>query len=433
VAHDDAPETGEGTAPFALAQNPAPNPVSGQAYSNDKSELVQQIMTTFRSVLPSNYVSQTNGPWYSLQFQAMAEQLAEIQIRTTEIYKDSLFDFTRTDFLWQVLGSLVFPDTSSIPSIDGDKAYREFLHKMVLLLLEGATKASMEGGLEALDPNVVATITERYLESPPRDENGAFTIDDQFFVDIFIDGFPVDPFVLQKNADLVLSALKPAHVLYGYSNLFRDAFDKIADDTGGLSLDLESYYYDDLRKWCLGAQSVTGTGETLSLRTLFTDPDVSFASVRPGLGCVLVIGSGTNAGRYRVTGTRALLSGADSTPRSYTLSTGGTGTLTALDGETIEDATQDWGAFPVDTKVTIAAGPNSGTYRLDTVLGPTGGPIGTVGISGTQVRVSRSTVELARRMPSAATGQAYTVTVDRLGVQVPRPVASEDVSLQFVL
>ena len=437
MAHDDdTPETGEGAAPFALAQNPAPNPISGQAYVTDKSELVQQIMTTFRSVLPSNYVAQTNGPWYSLQFQAMAEQLADIQISTTEVYKDSLFDFTRTDFLWQVLGSLVFPDSSNksgIPTIDGDTAYREFLHKMVLLLLGGATKASMEGGLEALDPNVVATITERYLETPPRDENGAFTIDDQFFVDIFIDGFPVDPFVLQKNADLVLSALKPAHVLYGYSNLFKDAFDKIADDTGGLSLDLESYYYDDLRKWCLGAQQVTGTGDTLSLRTLFTDPDVSFSNIRPGLGCTLVIESGTNVGRYRVTGTRALLSGADAIPRAYTLSTGGAGTLTAVNGETVKDTTQDWGAFPVDTTITIATGPNAGTYRLDTVLGPTGGPIGTVGVSGAEVRVSRSTVELARRMPSSNTGQTYTVTVDRLGVQVPRPVSNEDVSLQFVL
>jgi len=437
MAHDDdAPKTGEDAAPFALVQNPAPNPVSGQAYLTDKAALVQRIMATFRAVLPSNYVAQTNGPWYSLQFQAMAEQLAEIQITTTEIYKDTTFDFTRTDFLWQVLGSLVFPgatDRSGIPQIDGDTAYREFLHKMVRLLLDGATKASMESGLEALDPNVVATITERYLESPPRDPNGAFTIEDQFLVDIFIDGFPVDPFVLQRNAEIVLAALKPAHVLYGYSYLFTDAFDQIASDDGGLSLDLDSYYYDDLRKWCLGAQRISGTGDTLSLRTLFTDPDVSFASVRPGLGCVLIIESGVNAGRYRVTGTRALLSGADATPRAYTLSTGATGTLTAVSGETVEDATQDWGAFPVDTTLTLADGPNAGTYRLDTVLGPAGGPIGTVGVSGTQVRVSRSTLVLARRMPSAATGQAYTVTVDRLGVQVPRPVAGEDVSLQFVL
>jgi hypothetical protein len=419
-------------------QNPAPNPVSGQAYLTEKASLVREIMAAFRAVLPSNYVAQTNGPWYSLQFQAMAEQLAEVQIVSAEVFRDSGFDFTRTDFLWQVLGTLVFPgasDRSAIPEIDGDTLYRSFLQKMVLLLLEGATKASMESGLEALDPEIVATLTERYLETPPRDPNGAFTIEDQFLVDVFIDGFPVDPFVLQRNAGLVLAALKPAHVLYGYSYLFTDAFDQVASDEGGLSFDLGSYYYDDLRKWCLGAQRISGlTGDTLSSRTLFSDPAVSFASVRPGLGCVLIIESGVNAGRYRVTGTRALLSGLDTgVPRSYTLSTGGTGTLTALDGETVEDATRDWGVLPVDTQVTILSGPNAGTYRLDTVLGSTGGPIGTVGVSGSQVRVSASTLELARRMPSASTGQVYTVTVDRLGVQVPRLVSGEDVSLQFVL
>jgi len=440
MAHDDdAPKTGDDQAPFALAQNPAPNPPSGQAYLTDKQALTQQIMATFRAVLPSNYVAQVNGPWYSLQFQAMAEQLAEIQISTTEIYKDSGFDFTRTDFLWQVLGSLVFPeasDQSGIPQIDGDLAYREFLHKMVLLLLEGATKASMEGGLEALDPNVVATITERYLETPPRDPVGAWTIEDQFLIDIFIEGatpdtFPTDPFTLQRNAELVLAALKPAHVFYGYSYLFRDAFDKVADDTGGMSLDLDSYYYADLRKWCLGAQRISGTGDTLSTRTLFTDPDVSFQSIRAG--AVLEIDGGTNAGQYRVVSTRALLYGAEATARSYTTSTGLSGTLTATSGNTVVDPGQDWGAFPVDTTITIADGPNAGTYRLDTVLGETGGPIGVVGVSGTEVRLSPSTLQVARRMDAVVTGQTYTVSVDRLGVQTPRPVSGEDVTLQFLL
>jgi hypothetical protein len=440
MAHDDyAPKTGELQAPFALAQNPSPNPPSGQAYLTDKEALVQSIMATFRAVLPSNYVAQVNGPWYSLQFQAMAEQLADIQISTTEIYKDSGFDFTRTDFLWQVLGSLIFPgatNKSGVPQIDGDTAYREFLHKMVMLLLDGATKASLDGGLEALDPNVVATITERYLETPPRDPVGAWTIGDQFLIDIFIEGstgntFPMDPFVLQTNAELVLAALKPAHVFYGYSYLFRDAFDKVADDTGGLSLDLDSYYYADLRKWCLGAQRISGTGDTLSTRTLFMDPDVSFKSVR--VGAVLEIAEGTNKGKHRVVSTRALLYGADATARAYTLSTGGTGTLTAPFDDTVLDSAQDWGTFPVDTTITITEGPNKGTYRLDTVLGATGGPIGTVGISGPEVRLSPSTLQLARRMDVAATGQTYTVSVDRLGVQTPRPVSSEDATLQFLL
>ncbi len=436
MAHDnDVFGQGQSAAPFALSQNPAPNPVSGQDYLNNRQDLVQRIMATFRSVLPSNYVAQTNGPWYSLQFQAMAEQLADIQMSGTEVYKDSNWDFTRTDFLWQVLGSLVFPgatDRSGIPDINGDKAYRAFLHKMTLLMLQGATKSAMEGGLEAIDPSIVATITERYLESPPRDPNGNYTIDDQFILDIAIEGFPVDPFVLQRNAALVLSVLKPAHVLYQYSYLFRDAFDTVMDDEGGLSLDLDSYYYDDLRKWCLGAKSIEGSGGvTLSNRSLFSDPSLSFESIRRG--ATLTIGSGPNSGQYTVLGKKSLLYGPDSTPRPYTTSSGGSGNLYALDSDTVLDNTQDWGSMPIDTLLYIASGPNAGTYRLDTVLGSNGGRMGTVGISGNTVRLSPSILQVSRRMPYTVTGQSYSVTVDRLGTQVPRVVSGEDVSVQFLL
>jgi hypothetical protein len=435
MAHDNNVfEQGQNAAPFALSQNPSPNPVSGQDYLTDKQALVQRIMATFRSVLPSNYVSQTNGPWYSLQFQAMAEQLAEIQIAGTEVYKDSDWDFTRTDFLWQVLGSLVFPgatDKSGIPDLNGDTAYRAFLHKMSLLLLQGATKATMESGLEALDPSIIATITERYLESPPRDPNGEYTIDDQFLVDITIEGFPLDPIVLQRNAQLVLSALKPAHVLYQYSYLFRDAFGSVADDEGGMVLDLDSYYYDDLRRWCLGAKSITGTGSTLSNRALFSDPLRSFASVRRG--AILIIESGVNAGQYTVMGKKALLYGYDPNPYPYTTSSGGSGTLYAMDGETVIDTSQDWGSMPVDTILYLVSGPNAGSYRLDTVLGSSGGPMGTVGISGDTVRVSPSILQVSKRMPSATSGQSYSVTVDRLGTQIPRVESGEDVSIQFIL
>jgi len=396
-------------------------------------------MAAFRKVLPSNYVAVTNGPWYSLQFQAMAEQLADIQITATEVFKDSQWDFTRTDFLWQVLGSLVFPgvtDASGIPQIASDIAYRKFLHKMVLLLMQGATKSSMEGGLEALDPDVIATITERYLESAPRDPNGAFTIKDQFAVDIFIEGpagdtFPADPVVMQENAKLVLAALKPAHVLYSYSYLFRDAFGLISD-TDGMSLDLDSYYYDDLRGWCLGVKEITGTaGSTLTGRTLFSDSSRSFSSVR--VGATLTISSGANAGSYRVIEVLSLPAGANATSYAYPTSSGGSGSLTATSADTVEDALQDWGTFPLDELLTITTGPNAGTYRLGTVLGQTGGPIGKAGVSGTRVRLEPSILKVSRRMPSVLAGQTYTVVVDRLGRQTPRDVTAEDVSSQFYI
>lgn len=436
MSHDlDAKKTSD--LPYSLAQNPAPNPATqGQAYIGDRQTLVNDIMAAFRSVLPSNYVATTNGPWYSLQFQAMAEQLADIQISTTEVFKDSQWDFTRSDFLWQVLGTLVFPgasDSSGGPQISSDVAYRRFLHKMVALLLQGATKASMEGGLEALDEGLIATVTERYLETAPRDTNGAYTIADQFSVDIFVEGsiensFPTDPLVTQQNATLVLAALKPAHVLYSYSHLFKEAFENLSDEDG-MSLDLDSYYYDDGRRWNLGAKEITGTtGATLAGRTLFSDPARSFSSIR--IGAVLTIASGVNAGRYRVVETLALPAGANATACSYTTSSGGSGTLVATAANVVEDVSQDWGAMPLDTLLTISSGPNAGTYRLGTVLGSNGGPLGGTA-SGTRVRLEPTILKISRRMPSVATGQSYTVEVDRLGRQTPRTVVSEDASNQF--
>jgi len=440
MAYDDDPHK-VSVVPFSLTQNPAPNPVSGQEALSDRDQLVQAIMETFRKVLPSNYVAVTNGPWYSLQFQAMAEQLADIQLEINEVFKDSDWDFTRSDFLWQVLGAFVFPgatDQSGIPVIKGDVAYRTFLQKMVLLLLEGATKKSMEGGLECLDPQVTAWVLERYLETPPRDPNGAYTLEDQFIVDIFIEAsnnFPVDTFTLQRNSALVLSALKPAHVFYNYSHLFRDAFGTLATDNL-FKLDLFSYYYGDFRKWCLGAERIAGAGDTLTNRTLFSDPSVSFSSIR--VGATLTILSGTNAGMYKVKGTRALLYGAEATPRAYTTSTGGSGTLTAVSADVVSDPTQDWGTFAPDTTITITTGPNAGTYRLDAVLGPEGGVIGTAAplagpVKGTQVRLAPSIIQLDRLMPAAATSQSYEVVVDRLGVQVPHTILDEDVTVQFLL
>lgn len=420
--------------PFTEAQNPAPSPVTGQAYQTNKQALVNLLMQSFRAVLPSNYVSQVNGPWYTLQFQAMMEQLVDAQLTANEVLKDSSWDFTRPEFLWQALGTLVFP-TGDAPQIDGDLRYREFLRGMVRLLLQGATAKSMKEGIELLDPDLVVQVVENYLATPPRDPVGGNTLLDQFGVEVFVStvggGFPADPFTLEQNARKVLAALKPAHVLYTYSYLFTDAFEKVADDEEGLSFALDTYYYDDARKYCEGAKEVSGTGMVVPLRTLLTDPSLSFYSVRPG--AVLRVPSGVNAGVYTVTALVALLGGTDTTPRAYTTTpTGLTGTLTASGPDTLTDPVQDWGLAVENEQVTITGGANAGTYRLDTVLGSTGGAVGSSGVSGTSVRVSPSTLKVDRRFPTSGS-TPYTVEVDRLGVRSPQTVAGEDASVQFYL
>jgi len=243
---------------ITLSQNPSPFPETGQDFLDKVRLQTSAILAQFIKVLPSNYVSRTTGPFYTLQFQAAAEQLAVFQVTAQEVFKDADYDYTRPEFLWEVLGSFVFPEATTVPTVDGDQAYRTFLKKMVLLLLRGATPGVMQEGAELLTEADVLLL-ERFLEA--REPGSAFTIDDQFFVDLLVEegggtSFPAQPFVLQENVRLILKALKPAHVLYSYSHLFRETFGTLFVDT--YSWEMSAYYYDDFRKFCYGAKEITG-------------------------------------------------------------------------------------------------------------------------------------------------------------------------------
>jgi len=127
-------------------QDPAPAEVGDNLSAQVRKDWVaDQIMDTFCDTLPSNYVSMVRGPAYSHIFRAFAESLAEFQIEAELVVDDKVsYDVVRTDFLYQLLGRLIFPNallkTNKNPVIDGDVPLREFLSEMVKFLLEGARK-----------------------------------------------------------------------------------------------------------------------------------------------------------------------------------------------------------------------------------------------------------------------------------------------------
>ena len=427
---DDPIKTG-----YTLVQNPAPFPETGQDFIDKVRNQTSLIMAQFLKVLPSNYVSTVTGPFYTLRFQAAAEQLAAFQITAQEVFKDSDYAFTRPEFLWQVLGVLVFPGgtaQSGIPQVDGDVAYRDFLRRMVLLLLRGATPSAVEEGAGLLTEADV-TLLERFLEA--RQPGSEFTIDDQFFFDILVEEAggtafpPEDPFVLQENVRIILEALKPAHTLYGYSHLFREVFGPLFSDT--YSWELSTYYYDDLRKFCYGTREITGTeGVTLSGRMAFSDPNRSFRSVQAG--GILHVTSGPNIGRYRIRDVLAFLVNDPTAPAYTTSPRALTGTAT-VSGDVITDAAQDFGGAVEGEVLTLTAGPNAGSYRLETLLGSDGGAVGFATGPATQVRVSPSIIRVETRMSTVTSGQSYAVDVDRLGERIPKVIVAEDVAEQFYI
>ena len=210
--------------PTLLEQNPAPVGGSGQDRITTRREQVDSIMSVFMQVLPSNYVAQVQGPFYTVQFQAAAEAIADFQITAQEAFSDSDYDFMRGEFLFQLLGSLVFPDASSdgYPTLKGDLTYREFLKRMVLLLLQGATKDTVESGLELLSDATFAVIEKVIAARDTKKRvfneatgsydvvpGSAWGLDDQFEFEINVthvdpttglQRLPEEPFVLSEHA-----------------------------------------------------------------------------------------------------------------------------------------------------------------------------------------------------------------------------------------
>jgi hypothetical protein len=443
--------------PGQLTQNPSAVGYNSQDRITKKREQVDRIMDVFLQLLPSNYVSQVQGPFYSLQFQAAAEQIAEIQITAQEAFSDGAYEYLRPEFMFQMLGLLVFPDATDdgYPTLKGDLTYRDFLREMVKLLLQGATKATVESGLALLSDAVFEVLERSVLgrQTP----GTAWLFDDQFTFEVNVSytdptsgvqRFPIDPFILQENVRIVMRALKPAHTLYDYRHLFTETFGQFF--SAALSFDWENYYYADFRVFCCGSKSVTGTtGETLTDRALFRDSARDFTNIKVGADLTITSGpngidagglEGTTAstdqrhiGRYRVAEVLYFPVGDDATARAFTTSPTGLSGTGIVSGSDITAAGVDFGSIVDEEILTFTEGGNAGTYFLTAVLGSTGGAAGEPSLSGDQVRVAPSILRLERRMKVAATGQSYEVVVDRLGKQVPKVVDGEDVSVFFLL
>ena len=470
----------------SLNSNPSPLENVGQDFYTVHRDQVESIMGTFLQLLPSNYVSQVRGPFYTLQFQSAAEQIANIQVMAQEVFSDGDFDFTRSEFLYQILGTLVNPNyQQSTFQFDDDLELRDFLRRMVILLLNGSRKPTIQQGLYLLTDGDISIIEKSYeMKNTP---NSAYTLSDQYEFEVSLsvientssseshyhtvtldkNGNGVTTSILGtfashtheiyeweilqavenghthtlvsdfsdsikkifNNLDLVMEILKPAHTIYQFRHLFREMFGYVFSDT--FTMDMDYSHYDDVRKYCEGARQVQGVGDTLTDRSLFTDPTKNFRNV--SVGSSLIISNGDNAETYTVKDVLSMPIGEDSTPRSYTTSNGLSGTLIVLSNDTIEDSLQDFSSCEENTTLTILDGGNNGTYRMEYLLGSNGGSVGyTTGISS-KVKLGSSTLRLSQRMKKSLNNQAYKVIIDRLGVREPNSVQDSDVSSLFYL
>jgi len=228
----------------------------GKEYQLRLTQRSQVIFSNLMNLLPSNYISTVQGPSYTLEIKAVAVELAKIELALEDVALDTDFSNTRSDFLYSIIGYLVFLN-GRLPSTSfDDQGFKQFLLSVIKIYFQGSIPTSIQEGVQLFISDNV-TITENYLLI--RAGASGYDISDQFGFQISIDalgGFPSDVFTVDYNVRLILSIIRPAHTLFTIRYVFRDSYNPNPDQ-GGKILDtsrwrLSNYYYEDFRKYSQG-------------------------------------------------------------------------------------------------------------------------------------------------------------------------------------
>lgn len=419
--------------PSLLTQNPAPVDPGhgGQGFLTTREALAEDIFANLLSLLPSNYVASTTGADYTLRLKQIATTMAQFQIEAQEAFADTSFDFTRSEMLYSILGSLVFPDMNpslangGLPDIDGDLSYRTFLQRMVALLLAGPLKLTLEEGLTLLDSTYEWEVIEKALQSST--VGSAWGVKDSHSIEINVFGLPVDYERLQENVRLVMRALKPAHVLYDYRHVLQESFTTLF--TGEVATwELLEHGYEDLRVNPTGRRAITGsTGAPVSTdRSLWRDSTLSFEGVT--VNSILTVESVRTP--FQVLSSQTFVSSTDTVARAYITSSGLSGTALVEEGTWVYDPSQNFSDALVGETFTFTAGPNAGVYlAVATDKGYLEASNGTA----LRLRLAPSLLVVTPRLPVSLVGvqTSYEVTLDRLG-QTEVQSETEDITSQLL-
>jgi hypothetical protein len=264
------------------------------------SEVSNQIFQNFLNVLPSNYSSEVEGPFYTLQFRALSDFFAELQVSAEILCSETIFDFTRVDLIQSLFGDLIFPEGTAL-IIKNVTEYKDFLKKFLTYILQGSRQESLQQASSLVSGNSFVDIVDRV----------PLNVEDSFFLDIYLSSadkksFPDNLFILRSNIDLILNALKPAHLAYEYQNLFAEKVTLFDSDnslfTSNNAFEFKGYnltfnLQQDMRKNYSGTQYITGRGAYGGSKSngdfyTFRDPEAILSYVLPGAKLLLEEESG---------------------------------------------------------------------------------------------------------------------------------------------
>jgi hypothetical protein len=234
---------------------------TGREFNLRLQQRGQAIFTTLLNLLPSTYISAIQGPNYTLELKAVAVELARIELALEDVNTDSSVDTTRPDFLYSIVGYLLFLNGRLPPMDFSDEEFRQFVINLIRIYFQGSTPKSISDLTKLLLSGDVR-VTENFLLV--RQGASGLDISDQFGfnVDVVIPvggQLPTNMFQVDATLRMLLDIIRPAHTLFKIRYIFQDPIIPNGDTTGtiidSMRWALANYYYEDFRSYWGGVRN----------------------------------------------------------------------------------------------------------------------------------------------------------------------------------
>lgn len=239
---------------------------SGETYLNRLANETATNFAVFRGLLSSYFTSTIDGPNYLREMKAMAISLSQIRLALADVQSDISYNATRTEFLYQVLTSMLFPNEAPNPDL-ADLDFEAFLNQIITIYFMGTTPLAMQQAVQLLVGGMNVNVVENFIEA--RKGYTGEDISDEFTFDVNVElesPGSIDTFLADKNIRILLGIIRPAHTLYRLKFILNDSYvgnisviqpNKVVDD---FKMHLSNYGYEDFRKFVDGINGVDDLG-----------------------------------------------------------------------------------------------------------------------------------------------------------------------------
>lgn len=251
----------------------------GKEYNLRVLQRAQSIFSTLLGLLPSNYNSTIQGPNYTNEIKAVAVELAKIELALEDANLDLDYRNTRSEFLFSIIGYLVFLN-NRLPSLEfNDEEFRTFFLNLIRIYFQGSVPDSIEDAV-GLFLETEFQILENFLLV--RSGSANLDISDQFGFQIGVETaneFPSDVFDLQSSIRIVLDIVRPAHTIFSVRFIFTDEFiptDETGDIIDSMRWKMASYYYEDYRSYWAGLKDLDRLGKKTCKSVTSEDHSMDF-------------------------------------------------------------------------------------------------------------------------------------------------------------